>query len=70
VRLASYSGRPPRKGPAAIRAAVRAVLDDPSYGERARRFRDAAATLPGLEAGVALLERLAREQTPFVAPAA
>jgi MGT family glycosyltransferase len=52
----------------AIRAALRAVLGDPAYRRNAQRVRDAMAALPGPEHGVALLERLAAERRPLVAP--
>jgi UDP:flavonoid glycosyltransferase YjiC (YdhE family) len=52
--------------PAAIRAAVRAVLDDPAYRHHAERTRDAMAALPSVEHGVALLERLAAERRPLI----
>ena len=50
-----------------IRAAVLAMLADRRYREAAGRQRAAFAALPGLEEGVALLERLAAEQAPLVA---
>jgi MGT family glycosyltransferase len=58
---------PEERSPQAIRAAVRAVLADPRYRERAGRVRASLAGLPGYEHGVALLERLARERQPIVA---
>jgi UDP:flavonoid glycosyltransferase YjiC (YdhE family) len=48
--------------PEAIAAAVRAVLRERSYRERAVQLRDAMAMLPGPEHAVTLLERLAVEQ--------
>jgi UDP:flavonoid glycosyltransferase YjiC (YdhE family) len=51
--------------PEAIRAAVRAVLDDPTYRANAEWVRDAMATLPGPEHAITLLERLAVEQRPL-----
>jgi UDP:flavonoid glycosyltransferase YjiC (YdhE family) len=52
--------------PEAIRGAVRAVLSDPTYRQSAQRARDAMATQPGPEHGVALLERLAAERRPLI----
>jgi len=57
---------PEDRTPEAIRAAVRAVLADPSYRAAARRLRDAMLALPGPAHGVALLERLAVEKQPIV----
>ena len=53
--------------PEAIRAAVRAVLADPTYRQNAERIRDEMAALPGPEYAVGLLERLAREKQPILA---
>jgi len=50
-----------------IHAAVLAMLEDPRYREAAARQRAALASLPGLDEGVALLERLAIEQAPLAA---
>src|SRR6185437_15787650 len=52
--------------PEAIRAAVRAVLADPTFRQNAARIRDEMGALPGPEHAVALLERLAREQRPIL----
>jgi UDP:flavonoid glycosyltransferase YjiC (YdhE family) len=60
---------PGEQTPGAIRAAVRAVLDDPRYRANAARVRAAMAALPGPEHAVELLERLAREQRPLLATA-
>ncbi|EPX64410.1 Dolichol-phosphate mannosyltransferase [Cystobacter fuscus DSM 2262] len=49
--------------PQLIRQQVREMLADGAYRERARRLQAEALALPGLEHGVALLERLAREKT-------
>jgi UDP:flavonoid glycosyltransferase YjiC (YdhE family) len=57
---------PDDRTPEAIRAAVRAVLGDPTYRANAERVRDAMATLPGPEHAVALLERLAKEKQPVL----
>ncbi|HEX8820549.1 MAG TPA: glycosyltransferase [Archangium sp.] len=51
--------------PEAIRQHVRELLKDGSYRERARRFQAESLALPGIEHGVALLERLAREKQPI-----
>ena len=59
---------PDERTPEAIRAAVRTVLSDPTYRRNARRVRDAMATLPGPEHGVALLEGLVAERRPLVSP--
>jgi hypothetical protein len=53
--------------PEAVRRAVREVLTDAAYRANAARLRDEASGLPGLEHGIALLERLAAEKTPLVA---
>jgi len=53
---------------ATIRDAVRAVLHDPRYRQRAQWLRDDMAALPGLGYAVALLERLARARQPLIAP--
>jgi UDP:flavonoid glycosyltransferase YjiC (YdhE family) len=52
--------------PGAIRAAVRTVLAEPRYRERAQEIRAAMRAMPGSEHAVALLERLARERQPVV----
>jgi len=52
--------------PEAIRAAVRAVLADPTYRQSAARVRDEIAALPGPEYAVQLLERLAVERQPLL----
>jgi UDP:flavonoid glycosyltransferase YjiC (YdhE family) len=52
--------------PGAIRAAVRAVLAEPRYRERAQEMRAAIRAMPDPEHAVALLERLARERQPVV----
>ena len=58
---------PDERTPEAIRAAVRAVLADPSYRSNAGRLRADMAALPGPEHAVALLERLAKEKQPIFA---
>lgn len=57
---------PDQRTPEAIRASVRAVLDDPSYRANAERVRDAMVALPGPDEGVRLLERLAVERRPLL----
>ena len=57
---------PDARTPEAIRAAVRAVLADPTYRINAGRVRDEMAALPGMDHAVALLERLAREKQPIL----
>lgn len=52
--------------PAAIRAAVREVLANPTYRANAERVRDEIATQPGPEHAAVLLERLAAERRPMV----
>jgi MGT family glycosyltransferase len=54
--------------PAAICAATREVLREPSYKASAERIRDAIASMPGLGRAVELLDRLARERVPIIAP--
>ena len=58
---------PENRTPEAIRAAVRAVLGDPSYRPNAERMREEMERLPGPEHVVGLLERLVVEQRPLVA---
>ena len=55
---------PDKRTPPIIRAAVREVLDNPLYRSNAQRLRQQAQTLPGLEHGIRLLERLASENAP------
>ena len=50
---------PTRRTPAAIRAATRAVLDDPSYHAAAQRVGRQTGQQPGLDHALDLLERLA-----------
>jgi UDP:flavonoid glycosyltransferase YjiC (YdhE family) len=50
--------------PDTVRAAVSAVLVDPSYRRAAERIRDEFAALPGPAHAVALLERLAADKQP------
>jgi MGT family glycosyltransferase len=55
---------PDERTPAAIRDAVREVLASDSCRREAERLRQQMQGLPGLEHGVALLERLARDRKP------
>jgi len=57
---------PDSVSPEAIRAAVREVMDTPSYRQKAEHVRDEMAALPGPEHGVTLLERLAVEKQPLL----
>src|SRR5580658_8929470 len=50
---------PAERNAAAIRAAVRTVLDDPAYREQARHMRDQARALPPPAAAVTALEQVA-----------
>jgi len=58
---------PEERTPEAIRAAVRAVLADPTYRRNAEGLRDAMAALPGMDHAIQLLERLAVEKRPMIA---
>jgi UDP:flavonoid glycosyltransferase YjiC (YdhE family) len=55
--------------PEAVRAAVVEVLAAPEYRRSAGRVRAEIESLPGPEATVPLLERLASECAPLTAPA-
>jgi len=57
---------PGERSTEAIREAVRHVLADPTYRQKAERLRDEMAALPGPEYAVALLERLAAEKQPLL----
>lgn len=57
---------PEERTPAAIRAAVRDVLADPTCRATAERLRDEMAALPGPEHAVQLLEQLATEKQPLL----
>ena len=51
--------------PEAVRAAVRALLDDRRLRDAARRVQAELSAMPGPEQGVALLEQLAAERRPI-----
>jgi UDP:flavonoid glycosyltransferase YjiC (YdhE family) len=52
--------------PEAVRREVDALLHDRSLREAATRLQGELAAMPGPEAGVALIERLAAERQPLV----
>ena len=52
--------------PESMRAAVRRILDEPAFGENARRLRDEIAAMPDVHHAVALLERLVKSGRPIV----
>ncbi|HEY1003559.1 MAG TPA: glycosyltransferase [Streptosporangiaceae bacterium] len=56
--------RPAERHPGPIRTAVRAVLGDPAYRDRARRMRDDIHALPPVKAATAELERLVTNTLP------
>ena len=49
-----------------IRARARELLENPTYGENARRFASEMTGLPPLREAVRLIERLARDRTPIM----
>jgi UDP:flavonoid glycosyltransferase YjiC (YdhE family) len=51
--------------PGAVRGAVRALIDEPTYAERARSVASEIAAMPGPADGVRLVEQLARERRPL-----
>jgi len=57
---------PGERTPEAIRAAVRVVMENASYRQKAEHMRDEMAALPGPEYAVELLERLAVERQPLL----
>ncbi len=57
---------PGERSAEAIRAAVRAVMDNPSYRQEGEHVRDEMAALPGPEYAVELLEQLAVEKRPLL----
>ncbi len=54
--------------PAAVKAAVRALLDDRRLRDAARRVQAELSAMPGPDRGVALLEQLAAERRPIRVP--
>jgi MGT family glycosyltransferase len=52
--------------PEAVGREVQALLDQPAYGENARRIAREIEAMPGPDVGVRLLERLERERRPLV----
>lgn len=54
--------------PEAVRAAVRALLDDRRLADAARGVQAELSAMPGPERGVALLEQLAAERRPILVP--
>jgi MGT family glycosyltransferase len=59
---------PVDRQPEVIRAAVRAVLDDPGYRDRARLMRDDIHALPPVASAVEALERLVRDHAGRIQP--
>ena len=57
---------PGERSAEAIRAAVRAVMDNRSYRQKAEQVRAEMAALPGPEHAVTLLERLTAEKQPLL----
>ncbi len=58
----------PEMDPDTVRREVILLLEDPQWTERARSVAQEIAAMPGPIEGVALLERLAAERAPLVAP--
>jgi UDP:flavonoid glycosyltransferase YjiC (YdhE family) len=56
---------PGKVSPASVGREVQALLDQPAYRENARRIAEEIEAMPGPEAGVRLLEQLARERRPL-----
>lgn len=56
---------PAEVGAAAVRDAIRRLLGEASFAERARAVAAEIAAMPGPEHGVELVERLARERVPL-----
>jgi len=56
---------PGERSAEAIRAAVRVVMNNPSYRQKAEQTRAEMAALPGPECAVELLEHLAKEKQPL-----
>ncbi len=61
---------PAQRHPQAIRTAVRAVLGDPAYRDRARRMRDDIHVLPPAAAAAEALERLVHDHAGPIQPQA
>ena len=61
---------PDERTPSAIRAATRAVLEDPSHRRAARAIAREAHNRPGLDAALDLLERLAIDRQAVLRPIA
>ena len=61
---------PAQRHPQAIRAAVRAVLGDPAYRDRARHMRDDIHALPPARAAAEALERLVQDHAGQIQPQA
>jgi len=59
---------PAQRHPPAIRTAVRAVLADHGYRDRARHMRDDIHALPPVSAAAEALERLVRDHTRGTQP--
>ena len=59
---------PEDRTPAAIRYAIRAVLDNRDYRQNTERLQSEIKMLPGLPAAVSLLERLVNERRPVLVP--
>ena len=58
---------PGQVDPEAVRRDVLALLNEPTYRERAARVQREMAAMPGPDRGVDLLEQLAEERRPLVA---
>jgi UDP:flavonoid glycosyltransferase YjiC (YdhE family) len=58
---------PGQVDPEAVRRDVLALLNEPTYRERATRVQREMAAMPGPDRGVDLLEQLAEERRPLVA---
>ena len=59
---------PAQRHPQAVRTAVRAVLGDPAYRDRARHMRDDIHALPPAAAAAEALERLVHEHAGAIQP--
>ena len=65
ARVVTLDGRTGPEMAQAIRDAAQEVLRDPTYRENAQRLRKEIQQLPGLDYPVALLEKLAADQSPL-----